>query len=141
MPDVLIAQLAVTSAYAGFQWTVRIVVYPQFADVPEPAFIAYLAAYQRRVTYLVAPLFAALLVTTTLVATQSAIHIGARLLAMGLFAVILATTALTALPAHHKLNQGWDVGTHRRLLRADTIRVVAATIQVALALALVALRP
>ena len=39
VPDVLIAQLAVTSAYAGFQWTVRIVVYPQRSVGGENALI------------------------------------------------------------------------------------------------------
>ena len=141
MPDVLIAQLVATSVYAGFQWTVRIVIYPQLAEVPGPAFIAYLAAYQRRVAYLVVPLFAALLVTTTLMAVQSDIHSGARALAVTLLAVVLGTTALAALPTHRKLSKGWDVGAHRRLLRADTIRAVAATAQAMLALALLALRP
>ena len=140
-PVILRAYLVTVSVYAGFQWTVRIVVYPALADVPASAFVAYLTAYQRRVTHLVAPLFAALLLTTALVATQRSIPIGVRGLALALLAVILATTAFAAIPAHRTLGEGWDVGTHRRLLRADTIRVVAATTNVALALALVALRP
>lgn len=141
MSDVLIAQLAATSAYAGFQWTVRAVVYPQLANVPGPAFVAYLAAYQRRVTHLVIPLFAALLVTTALVAVRPDINAGARVLGVTLLAVVLGTTALSAVPAHRRLSEGWDVGAHQRLLRADTVRVVAATMQAALSLTLLALSP
>ena len=51
-------------AYAGFQLTVRTVVYPQFARVPAQAFPAYERAHQRLVTPLVGVLFGALAVTT-----------------------------------------------------------------------------
>ena len=34
----LVGHLALTAAYAGFQWTVRVLVYPQFAQVPPDAF-------------------------------------------------------------------------------------------------------
>jgi hypothetical protein len=30
----LVVHLVLTAAYAGFQWTVRVLVYPQFAQVP-----------------------------------------------------------------------------------------------------------
>lgn len=140
-PVILSAYLVTVSVYAGFQWTVRIVVYPALADVPAPAFVAYLTAYQRRVTYLVGPLFAALLLTTALLATQGSIPIGARGLALALLAVILATTAFLAVPAHRTLSKGWDVGAHRYLLRADAVRVAAATAQAGLALALVLASP
>ena len=39
-PVILRAYLVTVSVYAGFQWTVRIVVYPALADVPAPAFVA-----------------------------------------------------------------------------------------------------
>ena len=100
-----------------------------------------MTAYQQRVAYLVAPLFAALLLTTALVATQRSIPIGVRGLALALLAVILATTAFAAIPAHGTLGKGWDVGAHRYLLRADAVRVAAATAQTGLALALVLASP
>lgn len=140
-PMILRVYLVTVGVYAGFQWTVRIVVYPALADVPASAFVAYLSAYQRRVTYLVGPLFAALLLTTALVATQGSIPVGARALALVLLAVILATTAFAAVPAHRTLSKGWDVGAHRYLLRADAVRVAAATAQAGLALALVLASP
>ena len=136
VPDVLTVHLLSTSAYAGFQWTIRVVAYPQLAEVPGPAFTTYLAAYQRRVTYLVGPLFAALLLTTALVALDADVATGGRALAVLLLGVVLGTTAFAAVPQHSRLSVGWDAAAHRRLLTADTVRVVAATLDVGLALVL-----
>ena len=136
VPDVLTVHLLSTSAYAGFQWTIRVVAYPQLAEVPGPAFTAYLAAYQRRVTYLVGPLFAALVVTTALLALNGDVAAGGRVLAVLLLGVVLGATAFAAVPQHSRLSRGWDAGAHRRLLTADTVRAVAATLDAALALAL-----
>ena len=130
-----------TSAYAGFQWTIRVVAYPQLAEVPGPAFTTYLAAYQRRVTYLVGPLFAALLLTTALVAVDAAVGAGGKALAVLLLGVVLGATAFAAVPQHSRLSAGWDAAAHRRLLTADTVRVVAATLDAALALVLMLLSP
>lgn len=136
VPDVLTVHLMATSAYAGFQWTIRVVAYPQLAEVPGAAFTAYLAAYQRRVTYLVGPLFAALLLTTGLVAADGTIATMGRLLAVLLLAVVLGATAFAAVPQHSRLSAGWDHAAHRRLLTADTVRVVAATLNAGVTLAL-----
>ena len=125
-----------TCAYAGFQWTIRVVAYPQLAEVPGPAFTTYLAAYQRRVTYLVGPLFAALVVTTALVAMDGDLGDVGRVLSVLLLGVVLGATAFAAVPQHSRLSAGWDAAAHRRLLTADTVRVVAATLDAALALAL-----
>ncbi len=125
-----------TSAYAGFQWTIRVVAYPQLAEVPRPAFATYLAAYQRRVTYLVGPLFAALLLTSVLVALDGAVTAVGRVLAVLLLGAVLGATAFAAVPQHSRLSAGWDAAAHRRLLTADTVRVVAATLNAVLALVL-----
>ncbi len=137
MPDVPAVHLAATSAYAGFQWTIRVVAYPQLALVGAGAFERYLAAYQRRVTLVVGPLFAALLVTTALLAADGEVAVWARVAAAGLLAVVLGATALLAVPQHGRLADGWDPAAHRALLRADTVRVVAATANAVLALLLV----
>jgi hypothetical protein len=49
----LIVHLVLTAAYAGFQWTVQVLVYRQFPLVPPAAFAAYEAAHQRRVGFVV----------------------------------------------------------------------------------------
>jgi hypothetical protein len=132
---VLVAQLVTTAAYAGFQWTVRLVVYPQLGAVPESAFSAYERLHQRRVGYVVGPLFAALVVTTVLlwVARPAGIAPWWPALSSALLLVVLGVTGLLAVPLHRRLERGWDPAVHRRLLRVDAVRVAAATVNVVVA--------
>jgi hypothetical protein len=125
----LLAYALAAAAYAGFQLTVRLVVYPQFARVPGQASAAYESAHQRLVTPLVGVLFGALAVTTgwLLLAGPR----GPGLVAAVLFGGILAVTAGGAVPAHGVLSRGFDEAAHRRLLRWDSVRVVLALAQVA----------
>jgi hypothetical protein len=120
-----VAHVASTSAYAGFQATVRLVVYPQMTGVPAPAFAAYEAAHTRRVSVVVGPLFAALAVTTSgLLAVPGLRAAGAA--AAVLLAVLLGVTAFGAVPEHRRLGAGFDAAAHRRLLRWDAVRLVLA---------------
>ncbi len=125
----LVAHLVLTAAYAGFQWTVRGLVYPQFAQVPPPAFPAYERAHQRRVTRVVGPLFAGQGVTTLwlLAARPDGTALLPVLAGAACLAVVLGVTALFAVPLHRRLDGGWDPAAHRRLLAVDTVRAVAAT--------------
>ena len=129
--------LALTAAYAGFQWTVRALVYPQFALVPPAAFPSYERRHQQRVTRVVGPLFAGQGVTTSwlLVARPDGTPLLPVLLGAACLAVVLGATALGAVPLHRRLGTAWDDAAHRRLLRVDTVRTVAATIGTAAALA------
>ena len=101
MTDALlpVLHLALTAAYAGFQWTVRGLVYPPFDQVPAGASGRLRAA---------APL--------------PAVLVGAACLG-----AVLALTALGAVPQHRRLSSGWDDDAFRRLLRVDTLRAVTAT--------------
>ena len=134
--DAPLAHLAAACAYAGFQWTVRVVVYPQLAAVghSDPwGFPAYAVAHQRRVTWLVGPLFAALVTTSAvLVATRPTSVLAWACAAATL--VVLGATWLGAVPCHRVLGAGWDGAAHRRLLRADGVRVAASSAQVVCAL-------
>jgi hypothetical protein len=121
--------LALTAAYAGFQWTVRALVYPQFALVPPSAFPAYERRHQQRISRVVGPLFAGQGVTTLwLLADRPG---GTPLLPVlagaACLAAVLGATALGAVPLHRRLQESWDDAAHRRLLRVDTVRAVAAT--------------
>lgn len=127
MSDVLlpVLHLAVTAAYAGFQWTVRGVVYPQFDQVPAGAFAAYERRHQQRISRVVGPLFAAQLVTTAwLLVTRPS---PAVLLGAACLAAVLLLTALGAVPLHRRLTGGWDVAAFSALLRVDALRALAAT--------------
>lgn len=116
--------LAATALYAGFQWTIRIVVYPQFASVPGEAFARYEARHQQLVSWAVGPLFVA-----DGAATIAAFVVGPRLpaaVAGACLALVLGVTAFGAVPLHRRLSEGFDEAAHRRLLRVDTVRLGAA---------------
>ncbi len=120
-----VLHLALTAAYAGFQWTVRALVYPQFDQVPADAFGAYERRHQQRISRVVGPLFAGQLVTTAvLLVTRPS---GAVLVGAACLALVLLLTGLGAVPQHRRLSTGWDDDSFRRLLRVDTLRAAAAT--------------
>ena len=136
----LAVHLLVVSAYAGFQWTVRVLVYPQFAAVPPAGFAGYERSHQTRIARVVGPLFAAQAVTTgwLLVDRPPGTPLGLVLTGAVLYGAVLLVTGLVAVPLHRRLDVGWDAAAHRRLLRADALRVALATAGVLVALALVA---
>jgi hypothetical protein len=121
-----IAHVTTTALYAGFQATVRLLVYPQMDAVPAAAFAGYEASHTRRVGRLVGPLFAAVAATTLgLLLVPGVPPAGAAAAAAG-FAGILAVTAFGAVPQHARLGAGFDHAAHRRLLRWDTVRLLLA---------------
>lgn len=120
--------------YTGFQWTVRVVVYPQFSEVPAPAFAAYEARHQQRISFAVGPLFLALGVTAILLFAFPPAGVSRWWTAApgACVAVILGVTAFLAVPLHRALSNGFDAGLHRRLLRVDTARLLTAVAATAL---------
>jgi hypothetical protein len=125
------------AAYLGFQLTVRLVIYPQFARVPARAFAGFERAHRRLITPLVAPLFGALALSTA-----GLLVVGPRapgVAAAALLAGVLAATAFGAVPQHAVLSRGFDPPAYRRLLRWDTVRVVLAAGQLALGVVVLAL--
>jgi hypothetical protein len=128
----VVAHLVLVAAYAGFQWTVRALVYPQFAGVGE-GFAAYERAHQHRVTRVVGPLFVGQGVTTVwllVLVLRGAVPAGPVLLGGFCLAAVLGVTTLGAVPLHRVLDAGWDAHAHRRLLRVDSVRVAAASVGV-----------
>jgi ketopantoate hydroxymethyltransferase len=129
-----IALLVSASAYAGFQWTVRVVVYPQMVRVGTADFARYESGHQRAVSRAVAPLFLAIgaCCLTVFAVERSTISLLAGLT----FATVLALTALGAMPQHRRLSTGFDPEAHRRLLAVDSVRLVLAVVEVGLAVVL-----
>lgn len=125
----LVAHLVLAAAYAGFQWTVRVLVYPQFTRVPPGAFAGYERSHQRLVARVVGPLFAGQVLTTALVLglRPDGVPLLPMLAGAASLAVVLGVTAVLAVPLHRALDRGWDPAAHRRLLRVDGVRVAAAT--------------
>ena len=127
----LVVHLVLIAAYAGFQWTVQVLVYRQFDLVPAADFVAYEAAHQRRVTLVVGPLFFGQAVTCTalLVAGDGTL----RFVSLALVAAVVAVTGLLAVPRHRTLSGGFDAAAFRSLLRVDLVRAVLATASVVVA--------
>lgn len=138
MSLLVLGHLVAVSAYAGFQWTVHLVVYPQFTGVPGSAFVAYEDAHQRRLSRVVGPLFAAQLLTTAALAVTRppGAPVGLVIAAAALLGAVLVTTAVVAVPQHRRLSAGWHEPSYRRLLRADAVRVAAASANVVVAFVL-----
>ena len=134
--SISLATFALAAAlYTGFQWTIRIVVYPQFAEVGADEFVAYELAHQHRVSIAVGPLFAALGLSTLGILFHPAgrVPLWAAVLAVLLFGAILGVTAFGAVPLHRRLSVTFDEKTHARLLTVDSIRLVAAVADTVLA--------
>lgn len=135
-----LALLVAATGYLGFQWTIRVLVYPQFALVGHSDFAVYEQSHQRLVSWAVGPLFASLILTCAGVALRPPADAAQWLVwsAVALTALILTVTALFAVPLHRTLSAGFDRAAHRRLLMIDTVRLVAAAASVAVAVALLA---
>nr|WP_221203315.1 DUF1772 domain-containing protein [Modestobacter versicolor] len=125
--------MLLVGGYAGFQGTVRALVYPQFTAVPASAFAGYEQSHSRRISVVVGPLFAGQLVTTgwLLLARPAGVVPAAVLGSAACLAVVLAVTAWGAVPQHRRLGAGFDPAAYAALLRVDTVRLVAAAANVA----------
>lgn len=131
MSVVAVLLVVATCLYAGFQWTIRVVVYPQFTAVPAAGFTAFERSHQRLVSFAVGPLFVAfgLLAALAVIETPAT----ATAVVAGCFVLILAVTAALAVPQHRTLSAGFDAAAHRRLLRADSLRLLLAVTAAAVA--------
>lgn len=118
--------IASTCLYAGFQWTIRMLVYPQFAAVPAGSFVGYERSHQRRVSLTVGPLF--VFAGCSSIAAFVARPGVAAGFAGACCAAILCTTAAAAVPQHRRLSAGFDEAALRRLLLADSLRLALAAL-------------
>ena len=125
------------TAYAGFQWTVHLVVYPAVRRGAGSGVRRLERAHQRRISVLVGPLFAALVISTgwLLIDRPVAVAGWAAAAAAALVAVVVGMTAFGAVPQHRRLSAGWEPDAYRRLLRVDVVRTLAATGVVAFGIA------
>ena len=136
------ALLAVSALHAGFQLVVTVVVYPALADVPADLWEPAHAAHSRRITWLVAPLYAAVaaVCTWSLLAwpATGAAQVGTAVALAG-HAVAAGTTALVAAPTHGRLGRdGLRPELVGRLLRSDRVRTLGAVVALGASLVAVA---
>jgi hypothetical protein len=127
--------LAAAALHLGFQATVTGVVYPALAEVPSERWPSAHAAHTRRITTVVAPVYAVLGA-----ACARALLAGPRtpsiVVAVGGAATAALSTALVAAPTHRRLaRDGRDAVLLATLRRSDRVRLLGATVAAAAALA------
>lgn len=128
-------QFFCTAALTGLIWTIQIVTYPGYAEVPARGFVEYHARYMRRITFVVAPLMLAELGLALALFFDSADFHASSFHATGgliLVAVIWLSTAFLQVPAHRRLERSHDVAAIRSLVRSNWIRTLAWTARSAL---------
>lgn len=130
------AQVAVTWSLVGLIWTIQVVHYPLMAQVGEARYAEYQREHMRRITWLVGPLMLAevgLALTLWLGAAtpneERLGWIGALLLLL-----IWGATAAFSVPAHGRLESGFEPRAHARLVATNWIRTAAWTLRGGLAL-------
>ena len=130
----LLAHAAMALFMVGVIWFVQIVHYPLFRGVGEAGFAEYERQHTRRTGYVLAvPMLAEL---ATAVALAWRMGGGLAWSGLGLLMCIWLSTWLWQVPAHRRLEQGFDDATHRRLLRTNWVRTIAWSARGILALAL-----
>ena len=119
----LLVNAATTLFMVGVIWFVQIVHYPLFSLVGEAAFPEYERHHARRTGWVVA--MPMLLELGTAIATVWCLGGALAWCGLGLLAVAWVSTGLWQVPAHRRLEGGFDAVTHRRLMRTNWVRTVA----------------
>ena len=132
----LLIHTAATLLMLGVILTVQLVHYPLFRYVGTARYDAFQAEHMWRITWIVAPTMTVELVTAALVAWHLPLGVPrwAGWTGLGLVAFIWIATALVQMPLHRELTDGFDAGTHRRLVRSNWLRTGAWTLRAGLVL-------
>jgi hypothetical protein len=130
----LMVHAAATLHMTGVIWFVQIVHYPLFSRVGQAGFAEYEREHVRRTGWVVAGPMLAELVSAVAVVWI----VGGRLAWIGLIlvGVIWMSTWLVQVPAHRRLEAGFDAAAHRRLTRSNWVRAAAWTARSVIALTL-----
>ena len=126
MNALLAVHCAVTWALVGLIWTVQLVHYPLFAHVGAENFRAYHTRHMRQITFIVAPLMAAELLTAALLFLRGAREPWLLASFVPLLFNWLATWRVQ-IPLHDRLVAGFDPEAHRRLVATNWWRTLAWT--------------
>jgi hypothetical protein len=119
----LLVNAAATFFMTGVIWFVQIVHYPLFARVGAGVFSDYERDHARRTGWVVGiPMLVELAV-----AIATVVVLGGALAWVGLALLVLIwlSTGLLQVPAHGRLQRGFDAVTHRRLVATNWVRTVA----------------
>ena len=124
METVIAIHHAATWSLVGLIWTIQLVHYPLFSEVGSAGFVAYHRQHTRRITWVVAPLMFAELVTTGVLLFWGSreLWLLASLVPLGFNWV---STALVQIPLHNQLALGFDLSVHRKLVATNWWRTIA----------------
>lgn len=131
---ILLGHLAATLFMVGVIWFVQVVHYPLFARVGATGFAAYEKEHVRRTGWvLLVPMTVELALSVWVV-----IILGGWMAWTGLVlvALIWGMTWAVQVPAHRRLESGYDPMACRRLVRSNWARTVAWTLRGGVALAM-----
>lgn len=120
----------------GLIWTIQVVHYPLFARVPEPAWPAYEAEHQQRITVLVLPLMLANVGLAAALLLDGGAPQDLAITNLALAGGIFAATGAVYAPMHGRLAARHDPALLTRLVRLNWLRTLAWTAQLAVAIAL-----
>lgn len=123
-----------SGAHLGFQLTVTLVVYPALADVGPDRWARAHDAHSRRITPVVAVVYAGLLAAVVAALLAGPVDTGTLVASAGAGCSMLLT-AVGAAPLHGRLGRGHDEGVVRRLLAVDRLRLIGAVVGAAGAVA------
>jgi hypothetical protein len=135
----LVAHAGATLAMAGLIWFVQIVHYPLFGRVGQGGYADYQREHERRTARVVAPLMLIEALTAALLIWQRPPAVDPALPWAGaaLLLVIWLSTALLQVPAHRRLESGFDAAAHARLVATNWLRTIAWSARGALALIMI----
>jgi uncharacterized membrane protein len=125
---ILIAHAGATWFMAGLIWFVQLVHYPLMGEVGDAGWRRYERLHQQRTTWIVGPAMlveavsAGWLVVHGMGAETPGADLMIALIGGGLLLIIWISTFALQVPAHRRLERGFDAGAHARLMRTNWIR-------------------
>ncbi|MFZ4597187.1 MAG: hypothetical protein ACOYNN_00945 [Terrimicrobiaceae bacterium] len=128
MNTLLVIHVAATWALVGLIWTVQLVHYPLFSQVGREAFPTYHRRHAQQITWVVAPLMFAELLTAGLLILSGWLNPW-FLASLPFLAFNWASTWFTQIPLHNRLKAGFDSQIHRRLVTTNWCRTAAWTLR------------
>lgn len=140
MKDLLfLIHIGATLFLGGLIWTIQIVHYPLFANVGESGYAAYQTSHMSRITYVVAPVMFAELLTAIYFAFAGYAPIDAKYFWFGLALVglIWLSTLFIQSPIHGRLAENFNPDSVNKLVLTNWIRTVLWTFRGVLVLWLI----
>ncbi|MBZ0267589.1 hypothetical protein K8I85_05495 [bacterium] len=137
-----VAQLhaASTLFLTGLIWFVQGVHYPLFRHTAGDGYAAFQHEHEKRTMRIVAPAMLAELGSAIALGALgwSALPRAALVAGLALLAVVWGSTFFLQVPCHRRLEAGFDIAAHRRLVSTNRVRTAAWTVRAFLALFLLA---